>query len=101
MSTITTRGWLAAGALMLALASPAISAETTGRSVASDPIEAWDTGRASGDVPFPQLPWMTTTEPATAEGLLGPQIETLGPFLLEPALSTRFSANGSAAPQGR
>lgn len=86
---------VAAGGLVLALAAPAISAETTGRSVATEPAEAWDTGQTSGDVPFPHLPWMATDsgQPATVAGLAGPQLQTLGPFLLQPSMPpTRFSS---------
>ena len=106
MSTITKQilvakqilGLAAAGTLALVLAGPAVSAETTGRSVASEPTEDWDTGRASGDLSLPQLPWMTssTGEPVTAVGMLGPELRTIGPFLLHPAMpGTRLSASGS------
>ena len=89
---------VAAGAFALALAAPAISAETTGRSVATEPTEAWDTGQASGDVPFPHLPWMATDsdQPATAAGLAGLELQTLGPFLLQPSMPpTQFSSGPS------
>lgn len=94
MNTNAKRILIAAGGLVLALATPALSAETTGRSVAND-VEAWDTGRASGDIPFPQLPWMSSNadQPATADGVLAPRPQTLGPFLLQPIPATRFSSN--------
>jgi hypothetical protein len=96
MSMMTSRALQLLAAGTLALASPAVAAETTGRSVASELIEAWDTGRASGDVPFPHLPWMTADRPSTAEGLLGPRVATLGPFLLQPEIPASGFSEGAS-----
>jgi hypothetical protein len=101
MSTMTR---LFTAALVLTIASPVMGAETTGRGVASEPGEAWDTGRASGDIPFPEFRWMSgdNDQIVKADGLLGPKLDTLGPFLLQPNTpATRFSARGGFEPQSR
>jgi hypothetical protein len=94
---------LAAGAVLTLFVAPAVSQETTGRAPASEPEEQWDA--ASGALrapPFTGLPWMSTDagNPATADGLVGAQLQTLGPFLLEPAIPPqRFSSTWWPAPR--
>ena len=94
--------FIAASSLIALLVSPAVGSETMGKATASNPAEIWEYGGVSPALPpTAGLPWWADLEAGKTSKpnlLFGGKVETLGPFLLEPA--TRFTQSSFAWPGG-
>jgi hypothetical protein len=100
--TIMTKGLFAlllAGSLMVPHITPALGQSSVGLAARPDNAskEAWEALRLPPVSHLEGMPWLQSgaalRDPNT-DGLIGPKLETLGPFLLQPQIPpARFTFN--------
>jgi hypothetical protein len=93
---------LLAGSLMVPHITPALGQSTVGLAARPDNAskEAWEALRLPPVPHLEGMPWLQSGAAALrgpkTDSLIGPKLETLGPFLLQPEIpSTRFTANSN------